>query len=209
MRKTLTSALILLPLLALACGGDGGVAPEPTTAPSAAPTPGPASYGPLVFSDEFDYQGPPDPAKWDYEIGAIRNNEAQSYTQRLENARVGNGVLLIEGRKEAWSGKDYTSASVITKRKVAFLYGRIEVRAKLPTGKGTWPTWASTRSASPAPSTLATTTTRRTQPRARASSSLRRGRTSTSIQLTGWRTGSISSSTGLSTSASQTRDGVS
>jgi beta-glucanase (GH16 family) len=139
MRKAMAAILAFLPFLPLACGNDGGLPPQPTSTPSAVPTPGPPSSGPLVFSDEFDYEGPPDSAKWDYEKGAVRNNEAQSYTSRLENARVGNGILLIEGRREAWGGKDYTSASVITKRKAAFLYGRIEVRAKLPTGRGTWP----------------------------------------------------------------------
>ena len=55
----------------------------------------------LVWSDEFDYEGLPDPAKWDYEEGYVRNREAQFYTRaRKENARVENGMLVIEGRKE-------------------------------------------------------------------------------------------------------------
>jgi beta-glucanase (GH16 family) len=106
----------------------------------------------LVWSDEFDYQGLPDPKKWDYEEGFIRNGESQYYTRdRLENARVENGMLIIEGRKEDYADPHpragattrpiahYTAASLITLKKADWLYGRIEVRAKLPQGKGVWP----------------------------------------------------------------------
>ncbi len=107
----------------------------------------------LVWSDEFDKPGLPDPAKWDYEVGFIRNNEQQYYTRaRKENARVEDGMLIIEARKERFpiaaraskKGKgrdfaDYTSASLITRGKADWIYGRIEVRAKLPTGRGMWP----------------------------------------------------------------------
>jgi len=98
----------------------------------------------LVWADEFDKPGLPDPARWNYEYGMIRNNEAQFYTYaRPENARVENGVLVIEARRENWSeaGKTarYTSASVTTECRQYWRYGRIEVRAKLPTGRGTWP----------------------------------------------------------------------
>jgi beta-glucanase (GH16 family) len=109
----------------------------------------------LVWSDEFDKPGLPDPAKWDYEYGYVRNNESQFYTRaRQENARVENGVLVIEGRKEKFKNPeyqpgstrrrnpetaDYTAASLITRGKAAWTYGRIEVRAKLPEGRGTWP----------------------------------------------------------------------
>jgi beta-glucanase (GH16 family) len=112
----------------------------------------------LVWSDEFDKPGLPDKSKWGYETGYIRNNELQFYTQdRLENARVENGVLVIEGRKERFPNPnfrpgvtnsarrrnaefaDYTAASITTEGKASFLYGRVEVRAKLPQGKGVWP----------------------------------------------------------------------
>ena len=64
----------------------------------------------LVWSDEFDKPGLPDPAKWDYETGFIRNNESQFYTQkRPENARVENGLLIIEARKERWKNPDYVA----------------------------------------------------------------------------------------------------
>jgi beta-glucanase (GH16 family) len=108
----------------------------------------------LVWSDDFDKPGQPDPAKWNYEEGFIRNNERQFYTRaRKENARVEKGMLVIEARKEQFKipasdsrakGKgrdsaDYTSASLTTLGKTAWTYGRIEVRAKLPTGRGMWP----------------------------------------------------------------------
>lgn len=113
----------------------------------------------LVWSDEFDKPGLPDPAKWNYEEGFVRNNEAQYYTRdRGENARVENGMLIIEARKERFpnpsydpdakekkTGRhgrefaEYTSASLTTLGKAGWTYGRIEVRAKLPPGRGTWP----------------------------------------------------------------------
>jgi len=94
----------------------------------------------LVWEDNFDKDGLPDKTIWDYEEGYIRNNEAQYYTkERLENARVENGNLIIEARKDNWNGKEITSASLHTYGNKSMLYGKIEVRAKLPTGKGTWP----------------------------------------------------------------------
>lgn len=114
----------------------------------------------LVWSDEFSQPGLPDPAKWNFEKGFIRNGELQYYTVgRAENARVENGHLVIEGRRERFenpdhrpanptvsrSGRsnaafaDYTSASLTTRDRASWTYGRIEVRAKLPTARGTWP----------------------------------------------------------------------
>lgn len=110
----------------------------------------------LVWNDEFDYEGLPDPSKWDYEVGFVRNAELQYYTKaRKENARVEGGMLVIEARKERfpnpgydpkkgnnWQNREfaeYTSASVVTRGKASWTYGRIEVRAKLPRGRGTWP----------------------------------------------------------------------
>jgi len=120
--------------------------------------PAPASEWKLVWSDDFDKPGLPDAAKWNYETGFIRNNEAQYYTsERKENARVEDGMLIIEARKEhfknpsfdptakkGWGGRsrefaDYTSASLTTRAKSSWTFGRIEVRAKLPAGRGTWP----------------------------------------------------------------------
>lgn len=112
----------------------------------------------LVWSDEFDYEGLPAPAKWDYEEGYVRNREAQFYTRaRKENARVANGMLVIEARKEHFQKPttrtdrrdkasanpsadfaEYTAASLTTLGRASWQFGRIEVRAKLPQGQGVW-----------------------------------------------------------------------
>ncbi|WP_262147106.1 glycoside hydrolase family 16 protein [Chryseobacterium foetidum] len=96
----------------------------------------------LIWSDEFNYKGLPDSTKWGYDVGGdgYGNNEAQFYTKnRLENARVENGNLIIEAKKENWEKNQYTSARLLTKGKFSFQYGTVEVRAKLPKGRGTWP----------------------------------------------------------------------
>lgn len=96
----------------------------------------------LVWQDEFNYHGHLDSAKWNYETGGDGwgNNELQYYTgRRLKNARVENGRLIIEAHKENYGGKQYTSARVTTTEKGDWTYGRIEVKAKLPSGRGTWP----------------------------------------------------------------------
>jgi beta-glucanase (GH16 family) len=96
----------------------------------------------LVWFDEFDYKGLPDREKWGYDIGGHGwgNQELQYYTdQRKENARVENGHLIIEARQESWQKRAYTSARLVSKGKGDWTYGRVEVRAKLPSGRGTWP----------------------------------------------------------------------
>lgn len=95
----------------------------------------------LVWSDEFDYAGRPDSTKWGYDLGGggWGNQELQYYTNRTENARVENGNLVVEVRKEAMQGSNYTSARLLTKGKADWKYGKIEFRAKLPSGRGTWP----------------------------------------------------------------------
>src|SRR5882724_4400053 len=66
----------------------------------------------LVWSDEFDKPGLPDPAKWNYEVGFIRNNEAQYYTrERKENARIEDGMLVIEARKEHFRNPEFDPAA--------------------------------------------------------------------------------------------------
>jgi beta-glucanase (GH16 family) len=108
-----------------------------------------------VWSDEFDYTGPPDPKKWDYEEGFIRNEELQLYTRRRENVRVENGMLILEARREKtrnpaykagsdrWQEKrefaEYTAASINTLGRAGWQYGRFVVRAKLPKTLGSWP----------------------------------------------------------------------
>ncbi len=104
----------------------------------------PGGYWILAWSDEFSVDGRPDPAKWGYEEGFVRNHELQYYTKdRPENVRVEGGMLVIEGRKEPYQDKgkaaQYTSASLQGLGKADFTYGRIEARAKVPFGKGVWP----------------------------------------------------------------------
>jgi beta-glucanase (GH16 family) len=93
----------------------------------------------LIWNEEFDYKGLPDTTKWGYEEGFIRNNESQYYAKsRLENARVEDGMLIIESRKEAFQSAQYTSASIFGKASFP-VNSRVEVRAKLPSGEGIWP----------------------------------------------------------------------
>ena len=95
----------------------------------------------LVWSDEFSTDGTPDSSKWGYDLGAggWGNNELQNYTNRLQNASVSNGTLKINLIKEAYQGSSYTSARILTKGKYSYKYGKIDIRAKLPSGGGTWP----------------------------------------------------------------------
>ena len=95
----------------------------------------------LLWSDEFNSPGAPDPAKWDYDLGAggWGNNESQFYTNRTDNVLVSNGTLKIIAKKEAYSGSNYTSTRLLSKGKFSFKYGKVEVSAKLPGGVGTWP----------------------------------------------------------------------
>lgn len=107
----------------------------------------------LVFSDEFDYTGKPDPKKWTYERGFVRNQELQWY--QPDNANVANGLLTIEGRRERVANPNYvagspdwklnrpyaelTSASVTTKGMHSWKYGRFEFRARFIPKTGLWP----------------------------------------------------------------------
>lgn len=96
----------------------------------------------LVWHDEFNYEGLPNAEKWNYDVGGHGwgNNEWQYYTREdTNNAVVRHGHLYITARKQTKENSKYTSARLITKGKGDWLYGRIEVRAKLPAGRGTWP----------------------------------------------------------------------
>jgi beta-glucanase (GH16 family) len=94
----------------------------------------------LVWSDEFDGDTI-DLANWTYDIGGWGwgNGEAQFYTDRPENARTQNGLLVIELREEQYEGSYYTSARLKTQGLQEFQYGRMEARLKVPSGSGTWP----------------------------------------------------------------------
>ncbi len=98
----------------------------------------------LVWSDEFDYNGLPDSKKWGYDTDGNSsgwgNNELQYYTaSRLKNAEVKDGHLYITAYKEDYEGFKYTSARLVTRQKGDWLYGRVEVKAKIPDGRGMWP----------------------------------------------------------------------
>lgn len=109
----------------------------------------------LIWSDEFDGEAI-NAANWTYDIDCWGggNNERQCYTDRLENARITDGLLVIEARREAWTGdpfpphwgrdgdpvtREYTSARLTTRGLVAWRYGRFEIRAQLPFHQGSWP----------------------------------------------------------------------
>jgi len=103
----------------------------------------PAGNWSLAWSDEFNLPdgSSPDAKKWNYDVGGSGwgNNELQFYTARTNNARTENGQLVIEARKEEFSGKNYTSARLVTKDKWSWAYGRFEARIKVPRGQGIWP----------------------------------------------------------------------
>ena len=103
-------------------------------------------YTDLVWADEFDTNGAIDATKWHHQTqlpqgGSWYNGEQQHYTNRIENSSVNNGFLDITAIKESFTDqgqtKEYTSARLNSK--FAFTYGRVDVRAKLPFGDGTWP----------------------------------------------------------------------
>jgi hypothetical protein len=108
-----------------------------TTIPPSQATPV-SDYTKLVFSDEFDTNGAPDPTKWGYDLGAggWGNSEEQTYTNSANNVIVQDGSLKITAKKE---GASYTSARLKSENKFEFTYGKVEIKAKLTTGAGTWP----------------------------------------------------------------------
>ena len=116
----------------------------------------------LLWSDEFDYTGKPNPEIWDYEHGYLGfNEELQNYTDHPENARVEDGILIIEAhlkdvsaqrsqeivkeldgsnaKTELLGSQEFTSARLITRGKKEFVHSRVEARARFTTGRGTWP----------------------------------------------------------------------
>jgi beta-glucanase (GH16 family) len=115
----------------------------PTSTPIATPDPVPVEAGEgweLVWSDEFDGDTI-NQSNWTYDLGGWGwgNGEAQYYTDRPENTRVENGLLVIEARQEKFEGNYYTSGKLITQGLQSFQYGRIETRVKVPRGAGLWP----------------------------------------------------------------------
>ncbi len=93
------------------------------------------------WADEFNNTGKPLTINWDYNIGGSGwgNNEKQFYTDYNSNVNVANGNLTITAKKENLNGMSYSSTRLVSKNLRDILYGRIEVKAKLPLGRGTWP----------------------------------------------------------------------
>jgi beta-glucanase (GH16 family) len=109
---------------------------SPPTQPSG------VDYTNLVFSDEFNIDGAPDSTKWGYDLGTGNgwgNNESQFYTNTANNVIVQGGNLKITAKKEIFGGANYTSARLKSENKFEFKYGKVEFRAKMPSGGGTWP----------------------------------------------------------------------
>jgi beta-glucanase (GH16 family) len=94
----------------------------------------------LVWNDEFDQKNI-DLSKWEYEVNGDGggNNELQFYTALPTNSYLESGHLVIKAIQENYQNRSFTSARIRSKYKGDWLYGRIEVSAKVPTGKGTWP----------------------------------------------------------------------
>lgn len=113
-----------------------------STSPPIPPDPTP-EFTNLVWQDEFDTDGAPNPAKWTYDIGTGAggwgNGEQQYYTDLTSNVTVQGGNLKITAIKQPYLGSQYTSARIKTQGLYDFTYGKIEIRAKMPTGGGTWP----------------------------------------------------------------------
>lgn len=161
----LTTSLVIL----TGCGGGGSDGPPPvavTPPPPPPPPPPPVNVNvninnptltvldnkivtdvnnmTLVWSEEFD-DTQLDPETWFFENGNGSqygltdwgNNELQWYLE--DNATIDNGVLVVTAKQESSNGKNYTSARLHTRDRVAVRYGRIEARMKLPAGKGMWP----------------------------------------------------------------------
>jgi beta-glucanase (GH16 family) len=147
LRKIMFSCTLIGLILSTACGIPPAQTltatpiPSETPMPTLTPTPIVAPEGwQLVWHDEFDGTKI-DPKNWTYDLGAggWGNGEMENYTSRPENARVENGMLVIEARAEKYNESYYTSARLKTKGLQNFQYGRIEARIKVPAGKGLWP----------------------------------------------------------------------
>lgn len=141
-------------LTAAACLVSGAALVGAQATPPPVPSIPPARYT-LVWADEFNVDGAPDPKNWTFENGFVRNQELQWY--QPGNARVENGLLVIEGRRERVSNPryeagaadwrrgrefaEYTSASLMTRGLRAWQYGYFEMRGRIDTRAGLWPAW--------------------------------------------------------------------
>jgi beta-glucanase (GH16 family) len=131
MNKKLLIAMFFIPLFSLACSKNS-TGPEDSS----------KGEWQLVWNDEFNYEGLPDLTKWGYDVGGHGwgNHELQYYTNaRKENAQVIDSVLIISALKENYQGSNYSSARLVSTNKGNWTYGRFEIKAWLPWGRGTWP----------------------------------------------------------------------
>ena len=135
MAKSALYSMVLMLVLGMFLAACGTVA----RSSSGTPIPEPPGWS-LVWHDEFDGTAI-DSANWTYDIGAggWGNGEAQYYTSRPENARIEDGMLVIEAHQEKYEDSYYTSARLKTQGLQSFQYGRIEARIKVPSGDGVWP----------------------------------------------------------------------
>jgi len=133
--KNVVLLVIFFSSLAFACSKDKNI-----TEPNVEDSTKVEGYT-LVWNDEFDINGKPDDSKWGYDIGGHGwgNNELQYYTSDSVNVRVNNGKLEIEAQYYENAAIKYTSARLVTREKGDWLYGKVDVKAKIPSGLGTWP----------------------------------------------------------------------
>jgi len=133
--KNVVLLVIFFSSLAFACSKDTNI-----TEPNVEDSTKVEGYT-LVWNDEFDINGKPDDSKWGYDIGGHGwgNNELQYYTSDSVNVRVNNGKLEIEAQYYENAAIKYTSARLVTREKGDWLYGKVDVKAKIPSGLGTWP----------------------------------------------------------------------
>lgn len=138
-RFLLLVVVLMSTLLISSATAQDEATPEVTPEPESTPIVVPEGWN-LVWHDEFDGETI-DLTNWTYDLGAggWGNGEAQHYTDRPENARIENGMLVIEARQERYYGSYYTSARLKTQGLQEFQYGRIEARLRVPAGRGLWP----------------------------------------------------------------------
>jgi len=144
--KKLLACIMASILISASCGkkSDGGSAGLPPYRPPVIGPPVDSNWKfdtTPTWAEEFDVPGSPDKDNWGYDLGGSGwgNHELENYTDLPANASVADGHLTITAIKEPSGGMNYSSARLVSKNKGDFLYGRVEVSAKLPAGKGTWP----------------------------------------------------------------------
>lgn len=139
--------IVILSLLLIGCASQPRVIATSTSITmtplsTATATTDPNSWN-LVWADEFDQPdgSAPDPTKWNHQQGGSGwgNGELQHYSDSTENSYIQDGMLVIQANEEYMLGRDYTSARLTTQFKGDWMYGRFEIRAKLPNTQGIWP----------------------------------------------------------------------